>query len=91
MGCRGSQIRILSPRMEDRRIIGNGFGPPTRPQKLAILLDHRLELADDTHGGAPRRDLPARYVSWHTCHDRYLYWQHDGLWDRILAVLMVSG
>jgi transposase len=35
--------------------------------------------------GAPWRDLPERYGSWKTCHDRYVRWRRDGTWDRLLA------
>jgi transposase len=35
--------------------------------------------------GAPWRDIPERYGSWTTCHERLPRWQADGTWDRILA------
>lgn len=35
--------------------------------------------------GAPWRDLPERYGSWQTCHSRFVRWQADGTWDRLLA------
>lgn len=35
--------------------------------------------------GAPWRDLPERYGSWTTCHDRYVRWRRGGTWDRLLA------
>ncbi len=35
--------------------------------------------------GAPWRDIPERYGSWKTCHERLRRWQADGTWDRILA------
>jgi transposase/uncharacterized protein HemY len=37
--------------------------------------------------GAAWRDLPSRYGSWHTCHERFRRWRRQGLWDRIVAVL----
>lgn len=37
--------------------------------------------------GAPWRDLPERYGSWHTCNDRLLRWQRRGLWERVLQEL----
>jgi tetratricopeptide (TPR) repeat protein len=37
--------------------------------------------------GAPWRDLPAGYGSWHTCHDRYRRWRCQGLWDQIEQAL----
>ena len=35
--------------------------------------------------GAPWRDLPERYGSRQTCHARFVRWQRDGTWDRLLA------
>src|SRR3712207_4637908 len=35
--------------------------------------------------GAPWRDIPARYGSRKTCHERLRRWQADGTWDRILV------
>ena len=37
--------------------------------------------------GAPWRDLPERYGSWHTCHDRLLRWRRGGVWERVLQQL----
>jgi predicted ATPase/DNA-binding SARP family transcriptional activator/Tfp pilus assembly protein PilF len=52
--------------------------------------DHRLVINGIlwvVRTGAAWRDLPARYGSWKTCHDRYRRWRRDGRWDRILAAL----
>jgi len=35
--------------------------------------------------GAPWRDLPSRYGPWQTCYDRFVRWQRDDTWDRLLA------
>jgi transposase len=35
--------------------------------------------------GAPWRDLPARYGPWQTVYDRFVRWQRDGTWERLLA------
>lgn len=35
--------------------------------------------------GAPWRDLPERYGPWQTCHSRFVRWQQDGTWDRLLS------
>lgn len=50
--------------------------------------DHRQVL----HGilwklrtGAPWRDLPERYGPWRTVYARFVRWQRDGTWDRLLA------
>ena len=37
--------------------------------------------------GAPWRDLPERYGSWKTCHDRLLRWRRQGVWERVLQQL----
>jgi len=37
--------------------------------------------------GAPWRDLPERYGSWHTCHDRLGRWQRGGRWQHLLQQL----
>jgi transposase len=35
--------------------------------------------------GAPWRDLPERYGPWRTVYARFVGWQRDGTWDRLLA------
>lgn len=35
--------------------------------------------------GAPWRDLPDRYGPWRTVYARFVRWQEDGTWDRLLA------
>ena len=35
--------------------------------------------------GAPWRDLPERYGPWRTVDARFVRWQRDGTWDRLLA------
>jgi transposase len=37
--------------------------------------------------GAPWRDLPERYGSWHTVYSRFYRWQQAGVWARVLAAL----
>jgi transposase len=37
--------------------------------------------------GAPWRDLPERYGSCKTCHDRLAKWQKDGTWHKVLQAL----
>lgn len=37
--------------------------------------------------GAPWRDLPAQYGSWHTVSSRFYRWRHAGTWQRILVAL----
>ncbi len=40
--------------------------------------------------GAPWRDLPERYGSWKTTHERLRRWTADGTWDRILDQAVVK-
>jgi transposase len=37
--------------------------------------------------GAPWRDLPPEYGSWHTVSSRFYRWRHAGVWARLLAAL----
>jgi transposase len=37
--------------------------------------------------GAPWRDLPTQYGSWHTVSSRFYRWRQAGIWQRILAAL----
>jgi transposase len=37
--------------------------------------------------GAPWRDLPAQYGSWHTVASRFYRWRDSGIWARLLAAL----
>lgn len=41
--------------------------------------------------GAPWRDLPERYGSWRTCYARFVRWQADGTWDRLLAEVQTQS
>jgi len=37
------------------------------------------------------RDMPDRYGSCKTAHDRFRRWQRDGTWDRVLAALRLRA
>ena len=41
--------------------------------------------------GAPWRDLPSEYGSWHTCHDRLRRWARGGYWERLLQALQAQA
>ena len=41
--------------------------------------------------GAPWRDLPSRYGSWHTVSSRFYRWRKAGIWSRILAALQAKA
>ena len=36
----------------------------------------------------PERDVPERYGPWQTVYERFLRWQREGLWQRIVAQLL---
>lgn len=38
--------------------------------------------------GAPWRDLPPDYGKWGTIHQRFIRWRRNGIWERILEVLI---
>lgn len=40
--------------------------------------------------GAPWRDVPERYGPWQTCYDRFVRWQRDGTWLRLLQTLQAQ-
>src|SRR5260370_31246230 len=37
--------------------------------------------------GAPWRDLPEKYGSWHTVSSRFYRWRRTGIWQHMLAAL----
>ncbi|MFF8411225.1 IS5 family transposase [Streptomyces omiyaensis] len=41
--------------------------------------------------GIPWRDLPERFGSWKTVHDRHRRWSADGTWDGILQALLTAA
>jgi transposase len=64
--------------------------PPQKPKTGRPALDHRLIIDGILwilRTGAPWRDLPERYGSWHTVSSRFYRWRKAGIWDRILAEL----
>ncbi len=40
--------------------------------------------------GAGWADIPARYGPHQTCYDRFVRWQGDGTWERILSALQAG-
>jgi len=64
--------------------------PPQKPATGRPANDHRTILNGILwvlKTGAPWRDLPERYGSWHTVYSRFARWQRAGIWQRILAEL----
>ncbi|MFF2508751.1 IS5 family transposase [Streptomyces sp. NPDC058067] len=41
--------------------------------------------------GLPWRDLPARFGSWKTVHDRHRRWSADGTWERVLRAIQADA
>ena len=48
---------------------------------------HSLEAAHRR----PWRDLPERYGPWRTVYARFVRWQRDGTWDRLLAQVQTKS
>jgi len=64
--------------------------PPEKPPVGRPSLPHRRIINGILWilgTGAPWRDLPERYGSWHTVCSRFYRWQHDGVWQRLFATL----
>ncbi len=64
--------------------------PPQKPHVGRPNLSHRHILNGILWilaTGAPWRDLPSQYGSWHTVSSRFYRWQHAGIWSRILQSL----
>jgi transposase len=64
--------------------------PPHKPQVGRPNLLHRHILNGILWilaTGAPWRDLPPQFGSWHTVSSRFYRWQHAGTWPRLLQAL----
>jgi transposase len=64
--------------------------PPQKPQVGRPNLPHRRiinVILCILATGAPWRDLPPQFGSWHTVSSRFYRWQHVGIWLRILQAL----
>ncbi len=69
------------------------FLPPQKPQTGRPASDHRLiveAMLWVASSGSSWRELPARFGPWSTVASRYQRWVKEGLWDRILQVLLPS-
>jgi hypothetical protein len=67
--------------------------PPQKPQTGRPAVDHRLVLEGMlwvVRTGSSWRELPERFGPWSTVSSRYQRWLKDGLWERILQVLLPS-
>ena len=64
---------------------------PARETRGRYYADHRRVLNGMLYRhatGCAWRDLPERYGPWSTVSSRQRRWTHEGLWNRILAVLL---
>jgi transposase len=68
----------------------SGLMPPERDRKARPARDNR-EMVNAMvwvlRTGAPWRDLPAYYGSWHSAYTRLSRWNRAGIWGRVLKVL----
>ncbi len=67
--------------------------PPQKPQTGRPALDHRLMVEGMlwvVRTGSSWRELPERFGPWSTVSSRYQRWYKEGLWARILQVLLPS-
>ena len=65
--------------------------PPQKPQTGRPAVDHRLIVEGMlwvVRTGSSWRELPERFGPWSTVSSRYQRWCKEGLWDRILHVLL---
>lgn len=68
--------------------------PQRRTTRGGVWRDHRTVVNGIfwiLFSGAAWRDMPERYGSCKTAHDRFRRWQRDGTWDRILAALRLNA
>lgn len=60
-----------------------------RPGKKHRQIVNGILWTDRT--GAPWRDLPKRYGSWHTVSSRFYRWRKAGVWSRALEALQTRA
>jgi hypothetical protein len=67
--------------------------PPQKPQTGRPASDHRLIVEGMLwvmRTGSSWRELPERFGPWSTISSRYQRWCKEGLWARILQVLLAA-
>ena len=65
--------------------------PPQKPQTGRPAIDHRLVVEGMlwvARTGSSWRELPERFGPWSTVYSRYQRWCKEGVWARILQVLL---
>ena len=71
---------LLEPQLPGRKGVWGG-----------MATDHRLFINAVfwiLSTGAPWRDLPSEYGGWSNTHRRCLRWRDEGIWERLLDVLI---
>ncbi|MEU8347896.1 transposase [Spirillospora sp. NPDC048832] len=63
-----------------------GPGQPSKRTKRKLIDGIRWRV----RGGAPWRDVPACYGSWHAVYSLFRRWQRDGTWANVLARLQAQ-
>jgi transposase len=69
------------------------FLPPQKPQTGRPAIDHRLIVEGMlwvARTNSSWRELPERFGPWTTVASRYQRWCKEGIWTRILQVLLPS-
>lgn len=67
--------------------------PAQKPQTGRPSIDHRLVIEGMlwvVRTGSSWRELPERFGPWSTVSSRYQRWCKEGIWTRILQVLLVQ-
>jgi transposase len=67
--------------------------PPQKPQTGRPAVDHRLVVEGMlwvVRTGSSWRELPERFGPWSTVSSRYQRWCKEGIWTRILQILLPS-
>jgi hypothetical protein len=65
--------------------------PPQKPQTGRPAIDHRLIVEGMlwvVRTGSSWRELPEAFGPWSTVSSRYQRWYKEGLWERILHILI---
>lgn len=65
--------------------------PPQKPQTGRPAIDHRLMVEGMlwvVRTGSSWRELPERFGPWSTVFSRYQRWCKEGIWARILQILL---
>lgn len=71
---------LLEPHLPGRKGVWGGIAKDNRKFINAVFWILRT--------GAPWRDLPPDYGGWSNTHRRFIRWRNQGVWERLLEVLI---